>query len=350
MLNTRIKAFVELGVKIKETILHTTEDTSGLSEAQVGFKISIIHARNKNPWFTENSVLTALKGIVEMLKEEDVIEFTSRYIVGLSKTIDSKDVGIIMAGNIPAVGFHDFMCVLLSGHNAICKLSSGDESLLPGIARLLVEIEPSFASKIEFLEAPRKNFDAVIATGSDNSARYFEQYFGKKPNIIRRSRTSLAILDGSETDEQLAGLGKDLFTYFGLGCRNVSKLLLIGDISIERIIEVLTRDVASLDLSKYLNNIDYHKSILMINRVPFLDGGAFLFKEDDRLFSPISITHYERVESMSECELYIKGNLEQIQCIVSPKIKGGVDFGEAQCPKIWDYADKVDTLDFLISL
>lgn len=350
LLNDKIKAFVELGIQMNEALSRAEGEYEGLSKQQINLLLKIKQAGFKNGWFTDVSVRNALSGIISMLKEEELVEWVSNYINEISDLEGGKDVGVIMAGNIPAVGFHDFLCVLISGNKVVAKLSSDDEELMPAIADVLTEIAPDLKNSITFLSAPRKEYDAVIATGSDNSARYFEQYFGKFPNVIRKSRTSVAVLTGNESKEELLALSDDMFTYFGLGCRNVSKILLVGDVDTTPIMDVFCTNVKYLDLSKYQNNLDYNKSIYLINKVPFLDGGSYLLKEDAGLYSPLSVTFFERVESIEKAEEFITKHKDEIQCVVSPLIKGGVAFGDAQKPHVWDYADKVDTLRFLIGL
>jgi len=351
MLQTRIKAFVELGKQIQEALAREEGKFEGLSKEQINLLLQIKKSGMSNGWFTNEMVRNAFDGINKMLQDEELNGWLSSYKEKLELANEAKEVGIIMAGNIPAVGFHDFLCVLLSGHKAVVKTSSDDEVLIPAVAEILKSIDSTFENYIEVLNSPRKNYDAVIATGSNNSARYFEQYFGKFPNIIRKSRTSVAVLTGEESEEDIAGLAKDLFTYYGLGCRNVSKLLLVGDYDPKPLIDELLKHDEPLKMNgKYHNNIDYNKSIYIINRVPFLDGGTFLLKEDEGLHSPISVTFYQKFKDLAEVENYIETNHEQIQCVVSPKVKGGVNFGEAQSPKVSDYADKVDTMEFLLNL
>lgn len=348
MLSSRVNAFIELGNQIQEALDRAEGKFDGLNKEQINLLVQIKRSGMDNGWFTNEMVRKALGGIVSMVNSEELNKWLTNYSI---PSKEAKEVGIIMAGNIPAVGFHDFLCVLISGHKAVVKTSSDDDLIMPAIADLLISIYNDFRSKIEILNTPRREYDAVIATGSNNSARYFEQYFGKYPNIIRKSRTSVAVLTGEETKEELAGLAKDLFTYYGLGCRNVSKILTVGDFDpVTLIDELLKYDEALKMNGKYHNNIDYNKSIYIINRIPFLDGGTFLLKEDDGLQSPISVTFYQKFKDLSEVEKYIETNNESIQCVVSPKVKGGVAFGEAQNPKVWDYADKVDTLEFLLSL
>ena len=351
MLLSRINAFVELGNQINEALDRKEGEYEGLSKQQINLLLQIKKAGIENGWFTNDMVRRALTGITFMLNAEDLSLWLEGYKTKLEEERLVKDVGIIMAGNIPAVGFHDFLCVLLAGHKAVVKVSSDDELLMPAVAEILISIDVYFEDKIEVLNAPRKEYDAVIATGSNNSARYFEQYFGKYPNIIRKSRTSVAVLTGEESKEDIAGLAKDLFTYYGLGCRNVSKLLCVGDFDPKTLIEELLKYDESLkNNGKYHNNIDYNKSIYIINRIPFLDGGTFLLKEDEGLHSPISVTFYETFDSLNFVEEYIAENEDKIQCVVSPKVNGGVAFGDAQQPKVDDYADKVDTMAFLLDL
>lgn len=349
MLLSKVEGFVQLGNQIQEALSREEGKFEGLSKEQVNLLLQIKRSGMDNGWFTNEMVRKSFDGIISMIQNDELNQWLSNYSEKVSS--DSKEVGIIMAGNIPAVGFHDFLCVILSGHKAVVKTSSDDDLLMPAVADLLISIDSSFEDKIEILRTPRREYDAVIATGSNNSARYFEQYFGKYPNIIRKSRTSVAVLTGDETPEQIKGLAKDLFTYYGLGCRNVSKLLVVGDFDHVALIDELLKHDEPLKMNgKYHNNVDYNKSIYIINRVPYLDGGTFLLKEDSGLQSPISVTFYEKFDSLKDVENYIQENSESIQCVVSPKIEGAVNFGEAQSPKVWDYADKVDTMEFLLAL
>lgn len=347
MLEKRVHAFKVLGEKIKEAIQKGEAEMEGLSPAQINLLLQVKKATLDNGWFRKDMVYSALDGIVKLLDSSTLGEWVGSY------TLNShlpKKVGIVMAGNIPAVGFHDLLCVLISGNIAVVKTSSDDGFLIPAIARLLIEIDGDFSYKIEFLSEPMKDVDAVLATGSNNSARYFEQYFGKYPNVIRKSRTSVAVISGDETDEDIAGLASDLFTYFGLGCRNVSKLLVKKGVDIEQLMIKLSKYEQLLDHSKYHNNLDYNKSIYIINREPFLDGGLFLFREDQGLHSPISVTYFEYFDNFDEMQKYIDERAHEIQCVVGKQVPAYIGFGDAQKPSVSDYADGVDTMAFLQSL
>ena len=346
-----VKAFVELGSQIQEAFSREDGQYEGLTKQQINLLLQVKKSGIENGWFTKEMVESAFEGIINMLDEKQLKQWIESYLKSIDLERKPKEVGVIMAGNIPAVGFHDFLCVLLSGNTAVIKTSSDDALLIPSIAELLISIDASFSERINILKTPRSKYDAVIATGSNNSARYFEQYFGKYPNIIRKSRTSVAVLTGEETEQEIEGLAKDLFTYYGLGCRNVSKLLVTENFDVQKLIGELMKYSSFLkNNGKYQNNIDYNKSIYIINKVPFLDGGTFLFKEDQSLHSPISVTFYEKFDSLDEIDRYIERNNDEIQCVVSSQISRGVPFGKAQHPKVWDYADKVDTMKFLLEL
>jgi hypothetical protein len=296
-----------------------------------------------NPWFTRKSVLTALRSLGEMLEADSLLPFAARY----GETSGPKRVAIIMAGNLPLVGFHDLMCVLLSGHTAICKLSSNDAHLLPAFIDVLKKWDPETAARIEWSVGPVKNIEAVIATGSDNSANYFEQYFGKYPHIFRRNRTSVAVLSGDETAEELKGLGADMFRYFGLGCRNVSKILVPLDFDLNRIFEAIVEEGELVNHHKYANNYDYNRTIYLMNSVPFLDNNFCMLREDDGLFSPLSVFYVQRYANLSEVELFLLEHKDSIQTVVG---SGYQPIGKAQEPAIDDYADGIDTMEWLVNL
>lgn len=268
-----------------------------------------------------------------------------------STTVDcSAKIGLILAGNIPLVGFHDVLCVLASGHHALIKASSNDTRLIKYILNLLVEIAPEFKTRFTFVER-LAHFDAVIATGSNNTSRYFEYYFGKVPHIIRKNRNSIALLTGNETKEQLFLLGHDIFDFFGLGCRNVSKLLVPAGYDFVPFFEAVEPHQPIIHHHKYNNNYDYNKSIYLVNSDKHLDNGFLLVKEDERLASPLAVLYFEYYDDMPAATSRLAELSEAIQCIVTHgHIDIGnqvVDFGQSQQPRLWDYADGVDTMAFL---
>jgi hypothetical protein len=287
--------------------------------------------------------MLAIKGIAHYLNGEKLKTWVSRYPIGKAQT---KKIAVVMAGNIPLAGFHDFLSVLMSGHDIMMKLSSKDSVLPAFIAKTLVEIEPGFTPMITIAERLR-DFDAVIATGSDNSARYFNFYFGKHPHIIRKNRTSCAVLTGSETPDELQLLGKDVFSYHGLGCRNVSKIFLPENFDVVKLILSWDSFADIMHHNKYHNNYDYQKSILLVNQKPFYDSGFVILHENEKLVSPISVVYFERYHNADDLSRKLKTVSEKLQCTVG---KSFTPFGQAQLPELWDYADQVDTLKFLTEL
>ncbi|OOG77246.1 acyl-CoA reductase [Algoriphagus sp. A40] len=306
-------------------------------------------ANNQNSWFTEVSMESALSGLSLLLEKENIEKWLSEY--SIPESTSPKKVGILMAGNIPGVGFHDLMCVLISGNIAVVKLSSSDSFFSKWLIDRLVEVAPEF-EKFILIEEMLKGMDAYIATGSDNSARYFNYYFGKYPSIIRANRTSIAILTGEESDNELDKLGLDIFLYFGLGCRNVSKIFVKNVNQLQHFLDVMEKYNWVANNHKYLNNYEYNKSIYLVNREPHLDNGFLLMKESKDLVSPIGVLFYEVYSSEAELSKLFQANESKIQCVVGDpeKYPDAIKFGEAQYPKPWDYADRVDTMKFLLAL
>lgn len=304
-----------------------------------------------NAWFTPASVEKAVRATGDMLNSKSLTVWLNRYLLKPGAT--RKKVGLILAGNIPLVGFHDVLCVLVTGNHALIKVSAQDSRLIKNILNRLVTIDSSFESQYTIVER-LENFDAVIATGSNNTSRYFEYYFGKVPNIIRKNRNSLALLTGEETTEQLHNLGHDIFDYYGLGCRNVSKMLVPKNYDFVPFFEAIEPFNLIINHHKYNNNYDYNKSIYLVNRDKHLDNGFLLVKEDKRMVSPLAVLFYEHYENIASAEALIGSESENIQCIVSMvplKVSNQVvDFGKSQEPALWDYADGVDTMDFLTKL
>jgi hypothetical protein len=303
-------------------------------------------ARNENSWFVPENVKLAIQNVGVFLTAENLKRWVADYSLNPEK---SKMVALVMAGNIPLVGFHDFLSVLISGHNILIKTSSKDSFLPKYMSDKLIELEPRFASKITYGEQ-LKNFDAVIATGSDNSSRYFEYYFGKYPHIIRKNRTSCAVLSGFETQPEIEALGRDVFTYFGLGCRNVAKLYVPAEYDFSPLLKSWELYHNIINHHKYNNNYDYQKSILLVNRIHFYDSGFVLLQQNERLVSPISVLYYEYYTDYDMLKEMIAAKSDKIQCVVGNMKPANVNFGQAQSPQLWDYADQIDTLKFLESL
>jgi hypothetical protein len=268
----------------------------------------------------------------------------------LKSDIEPQNIGVVMAGNIPLVGFHDFLSILITGHKASIKLSSNDKQLLPYLSRLLIEIEPEFSNFIWFEEDTLKNYDAVIATGSNNTARYFEYYFRNKPHIIRKNRNAVAILTGNETPANYKDLGEDIFRYFGLGCRNVSKLMVPQNYDFTTFFEGISDYKYYVNNNKYANNYDYNKAVFLMSDISFKDNGFLILKEDHFFSTPIGVLNYELYPEENFINNSLKNNIENIQCIVGNHHLCDVKFGESQHPKLSDYADGVDTIKFLIEL
>ena len=331
----RLTAFVALGQYLRQL---SEDELTALSA----------RARNQNSWFDRPNVTAAIQGLTDLLDEEKLRHWAARYP---TEPTTPRQVGVVMAGNIPLVGFHDALCVLMSGHILLAKLSKDDTALMLWILGELKRLEPRFVEQIHIAE--RLNAaDAFIATGSDNTARYFEYYFGKKPNIIRRNRTSLAVLTGREEPHELGLLGEDIFRYYGLGCRNVSKLYVPQNYDFTPLLDSLEPWHHIPNHHKYQNNYDYNKSILLVNGVPHLDTGFLLLTESTQLVSPISVMHYSFYSSEVDLVNQLTDVAAQTQCIVASRGQwpGSFPFGQAQRPSVTDYADGVDTMAFLAQL
>jgi hypothetical protein len=304
--------------------------------------VELVHIYNG--WFDANSVRIALLSWSQALTKSQIEKWLSSYTVPVA---EPKTVAIIMAGNIPLVGFHDFLSVYLSGHHSLVKLSSDDNKLLPACIRLLELFDADIHTRVKIAEGKIENFDAVIATGSDNSATYFRSYFGKYPHIIRRNRTSIAILDGTETKEDIKKLGHDIFDFYGLGCRNVTKLYLPAGMDLNRVFEGIFDFQNIVHNKKYGNNYDYHKAVFLLERYDVLENGFILFKQDKSIHSPIGTMFYDYYSDKDQLSKEIDAMKHDIQCIVG---KSYLPYGSAQSPALWDYADGVDTMDFLTKL
>ncbi|MGE0562342.1 MAG: acyl-CoA reductase [Flavobacteriales bacterium] len=350
-LDKRINAFVELGSFLTQySSKHQHEALENLNQLFYNdFNILMNNQKPFNGWFTPDNVAFAVESIAKMLKKEDLNKWLNNYTI--TENINPKRVGVVMAGNIPLVGFHDFLSVLITGNVLVAKTSKEDNLLIKKIAEILITIEPGFKNKIVFTDK-LENFDAVIATGSNNTARYFEFYFGKYPNIIRKNRNSVALLTGNETTIDIINLGKDIFQYFGLGCRNVSKLYVPKDYSFNLFFESILNDYKHVvDNNKYANNYDYNKAVYLLGSNQLLDNNFVLLKESESLSSPVAVIHYEYYNSLDEVTTLLENKKEEIQCVVTEaNIPNTFKFGQAQQPTLWDYADGIDTMKFLLGL
>ena len=314
----------------------------------------IDRAYESNAWFTKPNVLFALSSWSDALQEDKINQWFDMYSFNENK--QPQTIGVVMAGNIPLVGFHDFISVLMAGHKIKAKLSSNDKVLLPMLAKYLTYVEPRFKDYIEFVDGRLTDIDAVIATGSDNTARYFDYYFGKYPNIVRHNRNSIAVLQGNEIDEELSLLADDMMLYFGLGCRNVSKIFVPKDYDFNSIFKALLKYKDLINYTKYANNYDYNKAVYLMSvdvevRNSLLDNGLVLLKQDVHYASPIGTIFYEFYENIDDVKKIIKQDAEKIQAVVSHiDFDEAIPFGASQVPQLWDYADGVDTMQFLLAL
>ncbi len=350
-LRQRINAFVELGKFLKQFSEDPFKENNAILHSDLffdGFKHQIKIAQEHNAWFTKENLIFAFNGWSKSLTESSINSWIINYNFN---NLKSKKVAIIMAGNIPLVGFHDFLSVLISGHDVVVKQSSNDKHLLPFLAKYLETVEPDFKGKITFTVDKLADFDAVIATGSDNTARYFEYYFKGKPSIIRKNRNSLAVLTGQETETELEALSEDIFRYYGLGCRNVSKMLVPKDYDFQNFFQAMYKWHPIIHQNKYANNYDYNKAVYLMSEFDMLENGFLMIKEDSSYASPIATVFYEYYENSEALKDKLEADSDKIQCIVS---KGLLDteipFGQTQNPQLWDYADNVDTIDFLLKI
>ncbi|WP_373518603.1 acyl-CoA reductase [Pricia sp.] len=335
-------AFVKLGEFLREYC------SSDVNQGEWSQKLeeTIILAKHKNGWFTKDNVGFALKTWSELLKGNTLSDWLGAYDLQQNKT---KTVAVIMAGNIPLVGFHDLLSVLLTGNKIMARLSSNDTILNYFIKDYLIFIEPLLKDKIIFSEERMQGYDAVIATGSNNTARYFEHYFGKVPNIIRKNRNSIAVLTGKESHEQLAALGEDIFRYYGLGCRSVSKLFVPLGYDFDTFFTSIYSYHPIIEQKKYENNYDYNKAVYLMSEFKILDNGFLILKNDKSYASPIASLFYENYDTLEKLKEHLENDRNQLQCVVGDGILDGeIAFGDTQKPSLTDYADGVDTVDFLL--
>lgn len=349
-INTKL-SFVELGKFLSQFTLNEQVHRTDVLHNDLYFeKFNDLLSLSKsyNGWFTPEQVYFAVESWAKALREDNLNKWLSAY--DLSE-VKPRTVGLILAGNIPLVGFHDFLSVLITGHKVLVKASSNDQHLLAFLADYLISIEPKLSYYISFTDGKLENFDAIIATGSNNTARYFEFYFKDKPSIIRKNRNSVAVLNGNESHEDLVNLGEDIFRYFGLGCRNVSKLFVPKDYNFDAFFKAIYEYKDVIFYEKYSNNYDYNKAVFLMSNFKLLDNEFLTLKEDTSYASPISSVFYEYYEGIADLQKRLESESDQIQCVVSNNlIPNSIPFGQTQQPKLWDYADNVDTLQFLISL
>jgi hypothetical protein len=341
--DARIAAFQGLGAEVRMIL-----DKRSFTAAGERLMTFLPSAHVGNAWFTEENVRHRLESIAANLDKEVMEQWLSKY--SLPNSDSGKTIGVIAAGNIPLAGFDDFFHTLLCGHNYSGKLSKDDNKLLPLLAEIVMEIEPEFRKKISFTEGKLGKIDAVIATGSNNSSRYFEYYFSQFPYVIRRNRNSIAVLTGRETSEELTALGEDIFRYFGLGCRNVTKLFVPEGYVFDPLFEALfVWGDEMMSNRKYMNNYEYNRTIYMLNSEKMLDNNFLVIKEDKGIASPPGVLFYETYTKIEEVLTKLKVDVEHVQCVVSVDEEFSINKpGSAQKPFPWEYADGVDTMEFLL--
>lgn len=320
-----------------------------LKQPNPALQEALFRAEHHNAWFTAQEVNKAMLSLGQMLNQQDLRE----WFCNINTTNDPKKIGLVLAGNLPLVGFNDVLCVLVTGNIALIKMSSSDDKLLPAVLTELTELLPNIKTQIQYVQQ-LKDFDAVIATGSNNTSRYFEYYFGKVPHIIRKNRNSIAVLTGNETATEIKSLGHDIFDYFGLGCRSVSKIYIPIGADIKFFFEPLEEFQPIINHFKYNNNYDYNKSIYLVNKQKHFDNGFLLLKEDQAMASPLAVLYFEYYEDINTVAEILNDKTDDIQCIVSQaKLatnKKTLPLGQSQHPKLWDYADDVDTIAWLQEL
>ena len=342
----RIKAFSELGTLFKENI--DKKVNKKFPKWDLLLEETIIKSKSYNSWFTIDNLKLSLKNWSDSLQENIISDWLFKYNI---EDKSSKRIAIIMAGNIPAVGFHDLLCSLLLNFDCLVKLSSDDKFIIPFIVKFLESRNKKLNNKVVFESEKLKNFDGVIATGNNNSHRYFDYYFSKYPNLLRKTRHSIAVLDGNESDEDLSNLSNDIFNYFGLGCRSVSKVFLPRSYDLDLLFNAFFKHKEIINHNKYVNNFDYNKAVYLMSKQKFIENGFIILKEDPKLGSPIGCLFYEFYDNNEEITELIKKNSESIQCVASNmNFDTNIKFGQAQCPNISDYADNNDTIKFLLKI
>ena len=350
-IQNRINTFSELGNFLNQFSRKGIKKEENILNNEIffdGFNHQMKLAQENNTWFTKENILFSLESWAEALQKENLDKWISEETLQESS---NKKVAIIMAGNIPLVGFHDFISVLISGHSVLVKQSSNDKHLLPFLAKYLEYNDESFKGKISFTEEKLEGYDAVIATGSNNTARYFEYYFKDKPNIIRKNRNSVAIIQGNESEQDFESLSEDIFRYFGLGCRSVSKLFVPKGFDFDQFFQGMYKQHEIINNAKYANNYDYNKAVYLMSEFDILENGFLMIKEDESYASPIASVFYEYYDNPVDLKIKLHQEADKIQCIVANNfIENEVKFGQTQHPQLWDYADGINTLQFLSTI
>ena len=351
-IQNRIQAFSELGNFLSQFSTKGIQKKDGIVNNDLffdGFQHQMKLAQENNTWFTQENILFALENWSKALTQENLETWISSEQLQFNE--QQKKVAIIMAGNIPVVGFHDFLSVLISGHEVLVKQSSNDRHLLPFLAKYLEYADASFKGNISFTEEKLVGYDAVIATGSNNTARYFEYYFKDKPNIIRKNRNSIAVIQGNESAEDFEKLGEDIFRYFGLGCRSVSKIFVPKGFDFDLFFKGMYQQKEIIHNAKYANNYDYNKAVYLMSEFDILENGFLMIKEDSSYASPIASMFYEYYDNPVDLKIKLHQDAVHIQCIVADNfVENEVKFGQTQHPELWDYADDVNTLAFLSTI
>lgn len=328
--------------------LHSLKEYLKSDDSELNEVIEKAHMANQ--WFIPEFTKQAINAICDAFLDKENCDFWLKdYPVSVSP---GKQIAIIMAGNVPLVGFHDLFCVLASGHKAMIKLSNSDTVLPKFVLKKWMELLPSLHAQIEFVEK-LDGFDGVIATGSNNSSRYFEYYFRTYPHILRQNRNGVGVLTGEESLEDLKELGKDMFLYFGLGCRNVSKVFIPEEYDFSLFETAIEQWNYLANHNKYRNNLDYNYAIYMINKVPHIHLGHLILKEDDAIASRIGCVHYSYYQDTAELDRKLEEQRKEIQCLVSKNSIDGWDHvlpGQTQFPGLKQYADGIDTMQFLADL
>ena len=341
MFQTNIQAFKQLGALLADPL--------GVNRT---FGEVIERQYRENSWFTPEFCRHALSALGQMLAPKALDAYYTRYKDIAPDEDPCRTVAVISAGNIPVAAFHDFFCTLVSGNDYQGKLSSQDKLLLPALAQELIHIEPRFAERISFVEKV-SDFDAVIATGSNNSARYFDYYFSKYPHILRKNRNSVAVLNETESDDELRALANDIYLYFGLGCRSISKLFVPRNYDFLPFLQILTQESQPIaQHHQFNNNLEYQKAVHLMNQIPYMDAGTFLLVENQSYASPIGMVYYEYYDDIESVNRRLEADSELLQCIVSrdPHITHAEPFGSAQSPTLTDYPDGIDTLKWLLAI